>query len=95
MKKAKSASLIKIPSLAASEKKSVQLNTNAPLWPRMTATNSIKNLVITKPLKRFYNELWTDATSNQDTGHINMTYTRPAAILSNKLNSLHAAIDCL
>lgn len=54
MKKTKSASLIKISSLACSTKKSMQLETNHINWPRLGCTRSIANLATMRPTKLLY-----------------------------------------
>lgn len=93
MKKAQSMSSLKFPLLEASCKKSLQLDSQ-PSGPRLTVTRSSKNLATTRPLKISYNYndlLDTDATSNDNTSCL----VKPAAILRNKVSTLHSAIEKL
>ena len=64
MKKTKSVSLLKIPALGSSSKKSLQLDTNPLNWPRMTSNQSSKNLAAFRSLKLHSTDIETDTTTS-------------------------------
>lgn len=89
MKKTKSVSVIKIPTLSSSSKKSIQLDTNILNWPRMPVYRSSKNLTALKSLKLYSTELDSDAAASNDN---TKPMLKPATILKNRVSSLHQAI---